>query len=268
MKHTIITISSLLGLMAFGTTNALAVTTAPSTAATPATTSPSNTAVSSTGATTKASSAATTAAAAQAQRLTNLQTDGEAQIESRLTNLTKLTTIITSAKHMTVADKTTLTSEVTTELSGLTALQTRLKGETTVTPALADVQSIFTEFRVYALIDPKVRLIKAADDQQTIETTLKGLSTKLQARITKDKNAGKDVASMQTTLDSMKTEITSTQAMSSDVETKVVALQPSDYNTDHTILKQYDTELKTAHADCHVAHKDGLTVINDLKSLK
>ena len=26
--------------------------------------------------------------------------------------------------------------------------------------------------------------------------------------------------------------------------------------------------LKTAHADCHVAHKDALTIINDLKSLK
>jgi hypothetical protein len=169
---------------------------------------------------------------------------------------------------MTPADTTSLTNEITTEITGLATLEGTLKNETTVTAALADVQSIFTEFRVYALIDPKVRLIKAADDQQTIEATLTDLATKLQARITKDKAAGKDVTSLESTLASLNSQLVTAQPMSSDVETKVIGLQPSDYNTDHTILEQYDTELKTAHADCVTAHTDALTVINGLTALK
>jgi len=260
-KRSLITVSTLLGIVAFSASGALAVATDPSTLSTTSSAKASAAAAA-------AATAATTATAAQTQRLSNLQTKGGAEIQLRLTNLTKLKTTVADAKHMTAADKTSLTNEITTEITGLTALQTQLKGETTVTAALTDVQSIFTEFRVYALIDPKVRLMKVADDQQTIEATLASLAGKLQTRITKDKTAGKDVAAMQTTLDSMNSEIASTKAMSVDAETKVIALQPSDYDADHTILKQYDTELKTAHADCHVAHKDALTIINDLKSLK
>ncbi len=214
----------------------------------------------------KTSSSITTGAVAQA-RLQNIITKGNQEIARRLSTLNALSNRISSTTKLSAADQASLQAEVTIESSGLTTLKAQLDTATTVSAAGTAAQDVITEYRVYALVVPKVFLIKTADDQQVVQTKLTGLAQKLQTRITADQTAGKDVSTLQTELTSLNGTISSAQSISSSVEQNVLPLQPSDYDSDQTVLAQYYSQLKTAHADNQTAYTNAKTIVSDLESL-
>ncbi|MGH7240859.1 MAG: hypothetical protein ACREGB_01025 [Candidatus Saccharimonadales bacterium] len=147
-----------------------------------------------------AATKASTQATNQQARVTNIISKGDQEITRRLTALNKLSSKISGTSKLTATDKSALASEVSSEISGLTALKTKLDADTTLTDAQTDAKSIIANYRVYALIVPKIQLIRTADDQQVVEDKLSDLATKLSARISAAQTAGKDVATLQTQL--------------------------------------------------------------------
>jgi hypothetical protein len=183
-------------------------------------------------------------------------TKGNAEISRRLTTLGSLSSKINAASELTASDKTSLSTEVSTEVSALTALKTKLDADTDLATAKTDANSIFTEYRVYALVVPQVELVKTADNQQVTESKLSDLAIKLHSRITGSNS----------TLSDMTAKINAAQAISSSIETKVVTLQPTDYDTDHRVLSGDATQLKTAQTDNQAAASDAKILIDSLKS--
>lgn len=199
------------------------------------------------------------------QRLQTIISKGDQEITRRLSTLTNK---INAATKLSASDKTTLSGEVSDTISGLNTLKTKLDAETTIAAARTDVQDIYTEYRVYALVAPKVNLIKVADDQQAAEAKLTALAQKLQTRIATAQQAGKDVSALQSQLSDMTTNVSAAQAISSGIESKVISLQPSDFNSDHALLSGDSAQLKTAHADNKQAYNDAKSIIATLKTLK
>jgi predicted PurR-regulated permease PerM len=212
--------------------------------------------------------AAATNTAAASQRLANIKTKGDQEITRRLNSLTGLVAKINAASKLTTSDKQVLSSEVTAEITGLTALKTQLDGETTVEAAAADAKSILSDYRVYALIVPKVALVRNADDQQVTEQKLATLAQKLQVRITAAQQAGNSIATLQTTLSDMQAKIAAAQTISTQIQTSVIALQPSDFNSNHAVLSGDAAQLKTAHQDNAAALVDAKAIVTSLKNLK
>jgi hypothetical protein len=192
---------------------------------------------------------------------------GNSEISRRLNTLNTLNGKINSATKLSAADKAPLSSEVLSEIDGLNNLKTKLDADTTVSDAQSDAQSIINDYRVYALIVPKINLIKTADDQQVAEAKLSALATKLQTRVTTAKTAGKNVTSLQSGLDGMNSKISTAQSISSQIESSVINLQPSDYNTNHSVLSGDRNQLKTAQTDIQAAVTAGTTIVNGLKNL-
>lgn len=207
-----------------------------------------------------------TSQANQQTRLGDIKSRGDAEITRRLATLNTLDGKISAATHLTAADKVSLTNEVNSEISGLTSLKSKLDSETTVSAALTDAKSIISGYRVYALVGPKVMLIKTADDQQVVEDKLTTLAGKLQTRINSAKTDGKDVSALQSSLDDLNSQLSGSKPISSSVETKVLSLEPGDYNSDHTILSGYRAQLQTARTDNQKAISDAKSIISDLKS--
>ncbi len=212
------------------------------------------------------SKSATNDAASQA-KLKTIISRGDKEITRRLKTLNTLTVQINSTKKLSGSNKTLLGNEVKDEVSGLTALKAKLDADTGLDTARTDAQSIFSGYRVYALIVPKVQLVKTADDQQGADVKLTALATKLQARLADARKKGKDVASLQSTLGDMTAKTAAAQTTSSSVESAVVNLQPSDYNTDHSVLAGDQDKLKTAQDNIKAATADAKTVVNGLKKL-
>jgi hypothetical protein len=217
-------------------------------------------------ATAKGAASTTTTAANQA-RLELIINRGNNEITRRLSSLQTLSSKISSATELTASDQASLSSEVSNEISGLTTLKSSLDADTTVANAITDAQSIISDYRVYALIVPKVNLVKTADDQQVAEGKLSALVPKLQSRISTAQSDGKDVTSLQSGLTDMTNKISAAQGISSQIESAVIGLQPSDYNSDHTILSGDRDQLKTAQNDIQGAVSDATTIVNGLKNL-
>jgi ATP-dependent protease HslVU (ClpYQ) ATPase subunit len=200
--------------------------------------------------------------------LSNIKSRGAAEITRRLTTLGTLQSKINSATHLTSSDAAYLSAEVSSEVSGLTTLQAKLAADTSCATAKVDAQNIINDYRVYALVVPKVELVKTADDQQTTEGKIASLSTELQARITADQNNGKNVATLQADLNNLNTQNSNALKISSDIEAVVLPLQPTDYNNDHSILAGDYAQLKTAHGDLVTARDEAKSIISGLKSLE
>lgn len=209
----------------------------------------------------------TTTSTNDKQLLSNIIAKGNKEIARRVSALNSVLVKITSDTRLSASDKTTLTNQVKTELSNLETLRTKLDAETTVAGARADVQSIVNEYRVFSLVFPKIWLIRTADDQMVSEARLATLITKFQTRLNAAKSKGKNVAAIQETLSDMQTKVANAQAISSSVQQKVIALQPSDFNTDHAILNGDQAQLKDAHADIQAAMADAQTIIKGIRSL-
>lgn len=217
----------------------------------------------------------TAAFAVATQQTTNQQTrmqtiisKGDQEITRRLASLNNLIAKINAATKLTTSDKASLSSEVNSEISGLTALKTKLDAETTLADAKTDAQQIYSDYRVYALVVPKVHLVKLADDIQTTDTKLTTLAGKLQSRITTAQQAGKDVSLLQTELADMDSKISAAQGAASQIEGSVINLQPTDYNSNHQLLSGDMDRLKTARTDNHAAFADAKSIVTSLKNLK
>lgn len=205
--------------------------------------------------------------ATQQQHLANIISKGDQEITRRLNTLNTLSGKITSSTKLSSSDQAYLQTEVNNEISGLTALKTHLDSDTTLSSAITDAQSIYTEYRVYALVVPKVALINTADNQQALEAKMTTFAQTLQTRINTAKSNGKDVTTLQNELNDMTTQTNNAQSISNSMESSVLTLQPSDYNTDHSILSGDLAKLQTAHSDMSAAYTDAKNIVSGLKSL-
>jgi hypothetical protein len=193
---------------------------------------------------------------------------GNTEIARRLSVLTTLSTKITSSTKLSASDQQILSSEVSNEITGLTSLKTKLDSDTTVTTVVPDAESIFTNYRVFALVVPQVNIVKTADQQQQTETKLTALATKIQADINSDQAASHEITNLQTELSAMSVKVAAAQTISSGIETGVISLLPSDYNTNHAVLSGDRDQLKTAQGDNAGAIADAKVLVSSLKSLK
>src|ERR1700683_2187458 len=140
---------------------------------------------------------ATATPAAEPTRLATLKPRGDAEINRRITNLTAALAKVQAVTALTASDKSTLVSQIQTEVSGLNALKSKLDADTTLAAARTDVQSIVADYRVYVLMLPKARLAAAFDSLAVVQTKLTALETQLQTAINNAKAAGKNVTAMQ-----------------------------------------------------------------------
>lgn len=213
--------------------------------------------------------------AAQIQaHVTRIISRGTAEIDRRIASLTQLSGKLSGAKHLTSAEIADLNSTINTNIANLQTLKTKLAGDasisdpaTALAAAQADAKSVIDGYRIYALIIPQIQMIRTADDQQVGEAKLVELSTKLGIRISTVQAKGKDVTALTASLNDLNAKVTEAQGISSTLESKITVLQPSDYNSDHTVLSSYQSQIKTAHADILAAIKDAQSIVTGLKSL-
>jgi hypothetical protein len=199
------------------------------------------------------------------QRITNLKTKGTAEIERRITNLNQSLTGLAASTKLTASDKAALTSTVQAELVGLTALKSKLAADTTLAECVADVQSIFNDYRVYALLLPKVRMVTVTDRFTNVESELTALQPQLQTVVDTQKAGGRDTDSMQASLNDMQTKTAAAEGLTSGLVASLLALQPTDYDANHAVLITYRSTLGTALTDIQAANTDAKSVVAALK---
>jgi len=157
------------------------------------------------------------------RQATDLQTiikHADTLITNRLNALNKLSTRIQNDTRLSTNEKASLSSDMQTEISGLTTLKAKIDADTDATTARADAKQIITNYYVFAVFEPKVRLLITINNLQTLATKMQSYVPQLQNLIDTYKTQGKDVTQMQTFLNDISSQLqTINTSLSTDATT-------------------------------------------------
>jgi hypothetical protein len=194
--------------------------------------------------------------AAKDNSVAHLQALGDCEINRRLVTITTLQDHVSNPNGLTDGDRSALQGLLAADTTGLTALKSKIDGETDVTTLRADIGTIVTDYRIYLLMVPMTAEVISADSEAAAVGRLTTVAGKLQDRI--DAASG-DVSQAQADLDNMAASLgqVSTSTLS-DMTQALLALTPAGYNAgtagpvlkaDHTTLQAFRTSLNAARAD-------------------
>jgi hypothetical protein len=215
---------------------------------------------------------AQTATTTGGTQLSTIIARGNADIAARITALNALNTRVQTMVNESATEKASISSEIQTNITGLTSLQTTLDAKTTVASARTEVSSIFTSFRIYMLVLPQGWTLASADRVTVITGLMTNLGTKMQTRITADQTAGKNVSALVAAMTDMNTQIANANAQAADAQSGVASLVPDQGNTtveasNKAALVAARANITTATQDLKAARADISTILQGLKTL-
>lgn len=186
-------------------------------------------------------------------------------ISIRLTALNKADSAVRTRKFISSGDKATLLGTLNGDASGLTSLGQKIEGDTTVTQARSDYQTIFLGYRVFALAVPQVRFASLCDRiTGAVLPRLSRAQSKLQ-RLLSGQDSSADTPTVQSAMSDLASQMSAIASATSGLSAGVLALTPAQYDADHAILSSAKSTLVAAAADVQKARQDVATVTAALK---
>jgi hypothetical protein len=219
-----------------------------------------------------ASAAGVSAGASASAKLSTIISKADSAIAARINALNALNTRVAGMKNESATEKANISSQVQTNITGLTSLKAKIDADTDASVAKTDAASIFGTFRIYALVIPQGWILASADRVTTIGSMMTSLGAKIQTRITADQSAGKNVASLTAALSDMNAKVTDANSQSATASAGISGLTPDQGNasvaaSNKAALVASRADIKTATADLKAARQDITTLLSGLKSL-
>lgn len=184
-------------------------------------------------------------------RFTQAQQNLESQLSSRVAQLGRLATDVTSSKTLSSAHMVLLSEKVSTATANINALVTKVPTDTTMAELTADRNSMLAQNRVYAVLTPQVFLTVEADgiilqaqSLQANEPTLQSAVSGLVGQHGYTNALNHYVAFVK--------EVNAANAASTNVDTAVLAQVPADYPGDTHVFVTANKQ--TLNADLALAH--------------
>jgi len=200
------------------------------------------------------------------------RTEAETAISVRITALHAAGTLVQQTGWFAGSDRAALANIIAGDLNGnsqvegLTALATTIRNETDPVKFRAEVQTITTDYRVFALVLPQVELVRAGD-RLTTDTvpTLQALDIDLKKAIAAEAAEGKNVQAAQSAVKDMEAQIGIIAAKTNGTSAALLALTPSQWNANHGVVAPYRDDIATAGQAAHQAGKDAQAALKDLQ---
>jgi hypothetical protein len=174
-------------------------------------------------------------------------TAGDQAIADRIARLMAFNLRIQGMGPVTDAKKASVGVIVQTNIAGLTTLKTKLDGDTDLATARADYKTIFTNFRIYALVVPQQDVLSRADRITSIVADVTATSTLLSARILSAQSAGHDVSTLTTTLTDLQSRLASATTHALDATLGVAGLVPDEGDVDVATANALAIDSAQAH---------------------
>ena len=219
------------------------------------------------------SASSTTAERAQKveHRMSKAVERGDKEIDRRITALESLSAKINGMTKLSDSDKATLSSQLQTQISAMTALKAKIDADTDATVLKTDIKSITTSYRIFALVIPEGKILVAVDRMGALADKIAAIGVKLQARITAAATAGKDVSALQTALADLNAKVADAKVQYQAAESETASLHPDQGNeatfqANKKVLLDARAKIKAGKADLEAARKDAKTIVKGLKA--
>jgi hypothetical protein len=160
-------------------------------------------------------------------------------------------------------DATALAAYLQAAIAPLGALGQKIAGDTNLSTARADAATIFTNFRVLALVLPAARLAATSDGiDVTTLPKLTALSAKAASRVTATNSA-----TVQPLINDLNAQIGAGVNSTSGVVSAVLGDTPAAWNANHSLLAPAVASVQAAKGDITKARSDVQQLRSDLTPL-
>jgi hypothetical protein len=197
--------------------------------------------------------------------LAAIQANAKARTSARIGALNAAIAKITAAQDISSSDRATILATLNGDIGGMNTVEAKITADTTVATAATDYKTIFTGYRVYAVAIPQSRLAAAAD--RMTSTTIPKLTDaqgKLSAALA-GPDASKSTPALLADLADMSSQIAAAGTALNGIAAQSLAVTPSAYNSNHSVMAPIRSAVTTAIADLKKASTDGKTVLAAIK---
>lgn len=206
---------------------------------------------------------------AQAEaRVTKAKEAADKELNRRIENLTKLSTRISNATHISAEGKTSITNQISAQITELQTLQSAIAAEASSTVLKTQIESIGKAYSMYSLVMQQLALTAAADRIVDVADAMSGVAGKLESRLAATSTSTTSPAAK--ALADMKAKVASAQTKATEAVGGIANLQPSNgdktiQTTNRTALAAARAKVQAAQADLVAARKSMTTILKELK---
>ena len=194
-------------------------------------------------------------AAKEAEKIARLKELGAMLIENRLSLLNNLKTRIQNMNRLTDAEKTALILDIDTNIADLNTLKTKIAADTDLATLKADIKSIFEKFRVYMVVAPRNLGQSLTTQGMYILGRLEAIERQLQTMLEQNKNAGKDVSSLQSLMDQITAKLADAKTQLAIAEEKFKSMTPANTEAAKTARDAGKAAMKKAKEALKETHR-------------
>ena len=204
------------------------------------------------------------ATATSGSRLTDVKTLAASRIQGRLATLHALSLAVGDSKYLSSSEKSTLNNQINSDLSGLTALATKVSNETTADAVHTDETAMVDDYRVYLLMAPQTHLTEALAAESAAAQTLQKAQDALKQLLSQQSGGG--TSEQQSELADLQSQISAAQSAIGNEVSAELAIQPGpDESTIDAGLAPARQAAKSARADLEKARDDAKSLRGTLK---
>ncbi len=203
-----------------------------------------------------------------ADQATKFKESANKFIDERIASLNKAIARVNSANRLTSADKAELVADLNSAITRLTNLKAKIAAETSAEAVKADLKSIFSDFKIFAVLEPKTQGLTAAAKMSFQVDKLSLAADKINALVVKAQTAGKNTTAMKALFTDYQTQISDAKKQIAAAKAKFTAMKVSDPTGAKTLFQDGKAILKLAKADIIAAHKDLQQIIPLLRVIR
>jgi hypothetical protein len=201
------------------------------------------------------------ASTVSAQSLPAVQARAAKAISRRVDSLNAAIAKVTADKDL-GSGQAVILQHLQADVPALQQLGQKIAADTTVTAAQADVATIYSDYRVYALVLPATRL--AARSGAITTTDLPQLTARSAALAAKENPA--DQATVAPLVADLNTQIGGASSAASGVAASVEGFAPAQWNANHALLSAARASFQTARGDVRAARQDMVKIRSALRA--
>jgi hypothetical protein len=188
-------------------------------------------------------------------------------IEKRLTTIDDLEAAINRSENIDPDHAEQLLGELRASAAGLESLAGDIRAAEDLETLRVLIPQIFEDYRIYAVVAPKVHLVVAADAAGAIADRLAEATDSLGAVLDRLEEHGVDIADAEALLTEMERLVASGSESAATVPGMVLGLTPADYPGSTEILRAAQAELQSAGADLRSAGENAHEIVRFIKSV-
>lgn len=158
-------------------------------------------------------------------------------IAVRLSALSQLSTRVQNDKRLSSDEKTALNTDIQSDISGLTALKAKIDSENDATAIRNDAKTIISDYKIFAIFEPKMRMLIILNNLQKPLTTLQAMVPQLQSLVDTLNSQGKDTTELTSILTDINTQLSDVNATITADITALEAVTPQSTNYQATFSK-------------------------------